>query len=395
MPKYVLSNKEARQFILLKQGLISDYKFTLKNGVCDFIKQAGCIQFDPIDVCGKNAELVLQSRVKGFTKKMLYELLYEERKLIDYFDKNLSIICTDDWKYFCRIRDYYKGHGLSREEIDEVTGEIKKLIIEKEYISSKDINFNRKVNWYWNKTNLSRAALETLYFRGDLIIHHKKGAIKYYAFSENFIPKHILNAPDPNKTEFEFMKWRVLRRISAVGFLWSNPSDAWLNIDNFNSENRNKVFNALLNEEKIIEIEVENQKHLFYCLSSDLSLINMVTSSGGLKERTELIAPLDNMLWDRKLIKSIFDFDYKWEIYTPVKDRKFGYYTLPIISGIKFIGRAEIINDKKSSTLIIKNIWYEKDMRKSKKLELNLKKCFQRFAEFNNCNNIIYDHLQI
>lgn len=39
-------------------------------GVCDYIRQAGCIQFDPIDVCGKNAELVLQSRVEGFTKDM-------------------------------------------------------------------------------------------------------------------------------------------------------------------------------------------------------------------------------------------------------------------------------------------------------------------------------------
>lgn len=29
------------------------------------MRQAGCIQYDPVDVCGKNAELTLQSRVKG------------------------------------------------------------------------------------------------------------------------------------------------------------------------------------------------------------------------------------------------------------------------------------------------------------------------------------------
>jgi uncharacterized protein YcaQ len=62
MDQVKLTNKQARQFILLKQGLIGNYKFAFEQGVCDFIKQAGCIQFDPIDVCGKNPELVLQSK---------------------------------------------------------------------------------------------------------------------------------------------------------------------------------------------------------------------------------------------------------------------------------------------------------------------------------------------
>ena len=61
-----LTNSQARQFILLKQGLLGENKFIGKQGALDFIRQAGCIQFDPIDICGKNAELTLQSRVKGF-----------------------------------------------------------------------------------------------------------------------------------------------------------------------------------------------------------------------------------------------------------------------------------------------------------------------------------------
>ena len=36
--------------------------------------------------------------------KMLYELLYQDRELVDYPDKNLSIILTGDWPYFARYR---------------------------------------------------------------------------------------------------------------------------------------------------------------------------------------------------------------------------------------------------------------------------------------------------
>jgi uncharacterized protein YcaQ len=82
-----LTNRQARQFMLLKHGLLGEYRFIEKQGVLDFVRQAGCIQFDPVDSCGKNAELTLQSRVKGFTKNTLYELLYNDRKLVDYPDK--------------------------------------------------------------------------------------------------------------------------------------------------------------------------------------------------------------------------------------------------------------------------------------------------------------------
>ena len=97
-----LTIEEARNFILLKQGLLGEYRFTGKQGALDYVRQAGCIQFDPVDACGKNAELTLQSRVKGFTKQTLYELLYEDRSLVDYPDKNISIIPAEDWPYFER-----------------------------------------------------------------------------------------------------------------------------------------------------------------------------------------------------------------------------------------------------------------------------------------------------
>ena len=65
-----ITKEQARQFILAKQGLIGKHRFEGKNGALEYVRQAGCIQYDPVDVCGKNAELTLQSRVKGFRKKI-------------------------------------------------------------------------------------------------------------------------------------------------------------------------------------------------------------------------------------------------------------------------------------------------------------------------------------
>ena len=71
-----ITREQAGRFMLLKQGLLGSYRFYGKEGALQYVRQAGCIQYDPVDVCGKNAELTLQSRVKGFQKQTLQELLY-------------------------------------------------------------------------------------------------------------------------------------------------------------------------------------------------------------------------------------------------------------------------------------------------------------------------------
>ncbi|MDD3662959.1 MAG: winged helix DNA-binding domain-containing protein [Candidatus Pacebacteria bacterium] len=380
-----LTKIQARNFLLLKHGLIGKYLFKGKNGVCDFIHQAGCIQFDPIDVCGKNAELVLQSRVSDFKKSMLHSLLYEERKLIDYFDKNMSIFHLDDWKYFSRFRNYYNLHGKSLDEVNAAEEEVKQIIKENKFISSRDLPLDKAVDWSWNPTSLSRAVLETLYFRGDLIIHHKKGTIKYYSLAEDFIDSKILNSGDPNETEEDFLKWQVLRRIGSVGLLMNKPSHAWLGIENFNKETRNLLFPLLLKEDKILQCTVEGITDKLYCLYEDAPLIKIVLEKSSFQGRLEFLAPLDNLLWDRNLIRAIFDFDYKWEIYTPITQRKYGYYVLPVLYKNRFVGRTEFGLNKKEKKLCLLNFWKEDGVKLNSEFYRDLQKRVAKFSEFNNC----------
>jgi uncharacterized protein YcaQ len=242
-------------------------------------------------------------------------------------------------------------------------------------------------NWGGN-TNASRSVLEQLYSTGEMIIHHKKGTRKYYDLAEKYLPAELLNAYDPLPDEPEHQKWRILRRIGAVGLLWNRPSDAWLNIWGLKSQQRNEAFRELLDERKIVEIKVEGLKDVLFCHVEDLSLIETVLHKDEFKLRCELIAPLDCMMWDRKLILALFGFDYSWEIYTPAEKRKYGFYVLPILYGESFTGRVEAVVDKKTSTLVVKNIWYEDGVNKTKKLQTAIERCMHQFAEFNECNEL-------
>jgi uncharacterized protein YcaQ len=388
-----LTNRQARQFLLLKHGLLDEYKFSGKQGVMDFARQVGCIQYDPIDVCGKNAELVLQSRIKGFTRGMLADLLYVDRSLVDYPDKNLAIIPVEDWPYFERYRQAARQHAERYPEMVELTAQVRAYIQNHSPLSSDDLKLEADFSWqsaiHWSSgNNSSRSVLEQMYSTGELIIHHKKGTRKYYDFAKKYIQPNLLNESEPLEDELEHYKWRVLRRIGAVGLLWNRASDAWLNIWGMKAAQRKEVFGQLLQEDRIVAVTVEKMKEMLYCLAEDLPLIEAVLQNQEPKLRCELIAPLDNFIWDRKLIKELFDFDYTWEIYTPAAKRKFGHYVLPILYGENFIGRAEIIAERKTGTLVVKNIWYESGVKQTTQLRKALNRCFQKFAKFNGCGTI-------
>ena len=98
--------------------------------------------------------------------------------------------------------------------------------------------------------------------------------------------------------------------------------------------------------------------------------------------RAVVLAPLDNMLWDRELIRELFEFEYRWEVYKPVDERRYGYYVLPVLCGDRFIARFEPGRDKASGALIIKNWWWEEGITPSKEMRLELRRCFDRFLEY-------------
>ena len=395
-----LTNKQARQFILLKHGLLGAHKFIGKQGALEFVRQAGCIQFDPVDSCGKNAELTLQSRVKNFTKQTLSELLYTDRSLVDFPDKNLSIFPTEDWPYFQRYRQAAKDGGRNFPELEELEKQAIEYIRINGAVSSDDLPMQGSIHWHssihwsgvWNgNTNAARAVLEQLYSTGVLIIHHKNGSRKYYDLAEKYLPAQLLDSPDPLPDDFEHKKWRVLRRIGAVGLLWNRPSDAWLNIWDMKSPERIQIFKELLSEGKILAVQVEGISAELYYRAEDHPLLETVLENRDYKPRCEFLAPLDCFLWDRKLIKALFGFEYSWEIYTPAPKRKYGFYVLPILYGDRFAGRIEAACQSKTNVLLVKNIWYEEGIRQTKKLLSEIDKTLKRFARFNQCGSIQFE----
>ena len=396
---FVLAKTQAREFILAKQGLIGSYRFFNKDGAYDYIRQAGCIQYDPVDICGKNAELTLQSRVKGFRKSMLSDLLYKDRLLVDYPDKELSIWPAEDWPYFSQYRERSRSLGMTFPELAELERKAIAYIQANGPVSSDKLPIDGEIFWHssihwsgnWDKkSQAARSVLEQLYTDGTLIIHHKNGSRKFYDLAERYLDSSLLAASHPFADEESLLCWRVLRRIGATGLLWDKNSTAFLGI-RMNAEQRKLVFSKLESAALILPVQVEGIKTPFYCLAKDEPLMQTVLEGTfDKKARMEFLAPLDPMLWDKALIAALWNFQYSWEIYTPPAKRKYGCYTLPILWGDEFIGRIEATADHKTNILRVKNVWLEPGIHRTKKLLTTLNRTINRFSRFNDCNVVEY-----
>ena len=370
----IISAAALRRYLLYKHGLLGPHRYEGEAGVVAFIRDVGCIQYDPVDVCGRNADLTLQARVADYAKPMLQKLLYQDRVLVDGFDKMMSISHRDDWHHLACHREHY-AH-TSAAYYQPILGDLDAAmawIDTQPYVSTLPHASNEHMAWGYGSAPRARAILELLYYQGRLCIHHKEGTRRYFAPRTRFF-----EADEPVFADMAARhEWFVLRRIGAVGALWSKQSAAWLGVPAFKAADRARAFARLMAKGLIVALAVPELGIDVYIRHSDLPVL---AASAQVQDdgRIEFIAPLDPLMWDRRFIDVVFGFAYTWEIYTPKVKRQYGHYVLPILVGDELVGRIEMaVTDKK---LYVDNVWFEPGKRVGKAA---LNQRIRQFARFN------------
>ncbi len=366
-----ITKPQARRFLLIHQGLSPAFPFQGKAGILGYIRRVGCIQFDPLNIAGQNPDLVLQARIGDYRPAMLRALLYEERALLDGMDKVMSIYPVEDWPFFERWRAAARrGPRRSKTAVEAAIPHVREAIARRGPLSSNELEIGETITWDWGTpSRLSRAVLEIMYLRGELVIHHKVHTRKYYDLAERCLPEELCKAPDPNPNEADYQDWHVLRRVGSVGLLWNRSGEVWLGMIGMQSGERRAALERLAAQGKLGQVSVEGITEPFYYRTQDQAVFEAALEQGDALPAIQLMAPLDNLLWDRRMLKALFDFDYTWEVYTPADRRHYGYYVLPVLCGDQFIARCEPVLDRKRGVLVMKNWWWEAGLRRDGQVE--------------------------
>lgn len=390
-----ISKEELRRFLVVYQGLYTNNTFIGEEGIKKFIERVGCIQYDPLNVVGRNADLVIQSRIEDYDPVMLEDLLYNKRELIDGWDKMMAIYSVKDWPYFKRVRDERKKEVenvlKNRNSLDAINyvEPVKEFIQKNGSTIPSEIDLGSVEKGRWGHGKLSSATMDYMWNSGELGVKEKKNTQKKYDLIERLLPSEILYESEPFQNDEEFYKWYVKRRIGSIGAYWDRSGEGWLGNYISNKTLRQRVLNGLVDEGELVLIRVENLKETFYLRKEDISILNDSTSING--SNVKFLAPLDNLIWDRKLTRDIFDFDYTWEVYKPIDKRKYGYYVLPVLYGDRIVARFEPELHRGNKPLVIKNWWWEDNFEVTNDCIDSVKEALDKFCKYLKADGISKD----
>lgn len=392
MKKIRISKEELRRFLIIYQGLHDPNTFKGYGGIKQFVQRVGCLQYDPLNVVGRNIDLVLQSRIDHYEAGMIEKLMYQDREIIDGWDKMMSVYCIEDWACFERIRDRRKSEIEEllkrRNSIDAINyvDMIKNYIAEHGACLPSLIDLGGAKPGKWGHGKLSSAAMDYMFNIGILGVKEKINVQRVYDLIENLIPQDILHQKDPFDSDRSFYKWYFKRRIGSIGIYWDRNGGGWLGHVVSDKKLRMEILQELCAEGELLPVEVEGIQENFYLRAEDSHILT--ETKNDFAKNITFLAPLDNLLWDRKLVKDIFDFEYSWEVYLPVSKRKYGYYVLPVLYGDEIIARFEPEIHRGNAPLVIKNWWWEDRAIVTDEVVGEVMNGFTRFCKFLNSSGL-------
>jgi hypothetical protein len=370
-----LSREAARRF-LVQRHLLSPPRSVRggPDGVREVFGRLGSVQFDPLAVAGRNHDLVLHARVRDYDAAWTQSLLYRERELFEALNKMLSLLPTAELPWFRRTWDDRRAaHEAStfrafRDAVEHVL----ERIAQRGPMSSLDFDRRRTVDWYWGPTSEVRAVLEALAESGILAIAEREGNRRYYDLVERLFPAELLAIrPAPR----DQVRHKLLSRYRAHGLLGAtgpyelfygtgkprrapaDPTDAIV---------RGELRDELVATGALREVRVEGVRGSRFVVGGDVPLLEAAAAAGrgdpggpSTPPAVTLLAPLDPLVWDRDLLRSLFGFDYVWEVYVPAAKRRWGYYVLPVLFGDRLVGRIEPRIERRAGCVSILGAWWE------------------------------------
>ncbi len=345
----------ARRYLVGQLGLSQPVFPPGARGVRALLKALRCIQLDPLDVLGTNADLVALARVDGLARGDVYRHLLPGHAF-EHFAKERCLLPASAFPYY-RERAAQTPWWRLGERLERIPGAMLEAVLrEVEELgpaSAKALTDHGAVvplDWSgWKGTGRATAmALEVLWTRCQVVVCGRGPGGKVYDVPRRALPR-VAEAP----ADGDFARWALLERVEAAGLLGRHGGPHWSML----SEARtSELPDALLREGLLEEVALPGSPRRYLAPAGFRE-----RSFPEPDERMRILGPLDPVLWDRGLVRQAFGFDYVWEVYKPAAQRQWGWYVCPLLHRGALVGRLEARVSE--DTLRVDNLWREKGVR--------------------------------
>jgi len=349
------------------------------RGVRALLERLRCIQLDPLDMIGTNADLVVMARVDGVKRGEFWSHLFPHRAF-EHFAKERCILPASAFPWYRqrghRAETPWWQHGERERRVPKkLTQAVLAEIRLRGPVTARDLTDHGAVeplDWSgWKGTGkLTTMALEILWTRCDIVVcgRTENGSKIYDA------PDRALGgiATAPAGTGFE--RWALRERVEAAGLLSRAGGSHWSMLREVRTSS---LPDEMIAAGEIAEVMIEGSPRKYLASPALLS-----SRAPRYDDRVRILGPLDPLLWDRDLVRTAFAFDYVWEVYKPAHLRKWGWYVCPLLHRDRLIGRIDARIEK--NVLVVRKLWLESG---DDDVE-GIREALNRHAEFSDCRRV-------
>ena len=353
-----LRRADARRIALAAQGFARPRPATVgTRQITGVLHRMRILQIDSVNVFSRSHYMPLFARLGPYDPALLDKLAFSRRPTwVESWAHVASLVSVDYWPLLQFRRDELRAkysrdawaeanQPLLRWLRDELAdrGPLRPAEIEHDARSG-----SRGSWWGWDDV---KNGLERLWLFGDVAIAGRRGFERRYALASDVLPPAALETSVARAEAI-----RELVRRAAIAYGVATAADL---ADYWRIRDRPAVMTGihdLVDAGELIPVSVEGWpvagRPAKAWLHRDAARPRKVDAAA-------ILTPFDPVVWFRDRAERLFDFDYRIEIYTPAPQRRYGYYSLPVLVGDDVVGRIDLKADRASRALRVQSAWWE------------------------------------
>lgn len=378
---------DVRHLAVASQGLNGGWQLPEgKAGAVEVVRRLGYVQIDTLHVVQRAHHHAIWSRYPDYKPKMLHTMLAEERDVFEWWTHAASYIPMDEFRFYApRMGDraLRPAHRTWIAENREVMDHVLARIQDEGALGTSDFKApkDHTSGSWWSGWKPAKRALEVMFNQGVVLVSERRNFERIYDLRERIVPN---GAAHPVPDDDEMRDYWLRRALAAFGALPEHRLWWWRRSRPGKAAIERGIAHGWVTPVRVAEFEDEP----WYASTKALKVLDQPASDEpDASSPVHILSPFDNLIIRRPLMEMLFDFDYRMECYVPKAKRQYGYFSLPILWGSRFVGRVDTKADRASGTLILRHAAFEPDVTDYASLLPLLAREFRAFATFNECDS--------
>jgi len=324
--------------------------------VAGLVDRLGVLQIDSVNVFERSHYLPAFSRLGAYDRDLLDRLTTGRRgRMVEAWAHQAAFIPRELWPLFEFRREEHRRVGSdwggwlleNRPLADWLRSELGANGPMRASDIEHDANERRGPWWGWSDV---KRTLEWMFRVGEVVCVERVRFERVYALPEQALAPELLDAAPP---EAEAVRELVRRASIALGIATeADLADYWRML-------RAPVRVAVRDLEEAGELLPVEVPGWTTGSRATPAWVHRDARRPRRMEAAAVLSPFDPVVWFRPRTERLFDFHYRIEIYTPEPERKFGYYSLPVLIDDDVVGRVDLKSDRKAKVLRVQSAWIE------------------------------------